>query len=227
MRVLVVAAHPDDEVLGCGGAIAQHTGNGDDVYVLVLGEGITSREQRGGPRDEMALAELRASARRAAELLRVKQLALREFPDNRFDTVALLDIVKVIEEVKAVAEPEVVYTHHWGDLNVDHRRTCDAVLTAFRPLPGERARELWAFEVPSATGWWIPSERATFMPNAFFDISSTLSLKVAALEAYHGEARAYPHPRSPAAVRALAQYRGTQAGVEAAEAMALLRLQRG
>jgi N-acetylglucosamine malate deacetylase 1 len=226
VNVLVVAAHPDDEVLGCGGTIARHTAEGDDVYVLVLGEGITARPRRGGQRDERSLAELRASASRAAEILRVKQLVLREFPDNRFDCVDLLEIVKVVEEIKAVAAPDIVYTHHWGDLNVDHRRTCDAVLTTFRPLPGERARELWTFEVPSATGWWIPSEAAVFAPNGYFDISTTLDLKIAALEAYHGEIRGYPHPRSSQAVRALAQYRGAQGGTEAAEAMVLVRLQR-
>jgi len=226
VNVLVVAAHPDDEVLGCGGTIARHTAEGDDVYVLVLGEGITSRARRDGQRDERSLSELRESANRAAEILKVKQLVLREFPDNRFDCVDLLDIVKVVEEIKAVADPDIVYTHHWGDLNVDHRLTCDAVLTTFRPLASERARELWAFEVPSATGWWIPSEATVFTPNGFFDISRTLEVKIAALEAYHGEIRAYPHPRSLQAVRALAQYRGAQGGTEAAEAMVLVRLNR-
>jgi LmbE family N-acetylglucosaminyl deacetylase len=221
VTVLVVAAHPDDEVLGCGGTIAAHSGRGDRVSLLVLGEGITSRSTGGaGP----ALTELKERARCAAEILGITELFFRDFPDNRFDSVALLDLVKAVEEVKQRVSPDIVYTHHWGDLNVDHRLTCDAVLAAFRPLPGERVREIWAFEVPSATAWGPPSGASAFVPGCFVDISATLDQKIAAMKAYRGEIRDYPHPRSPEALRALAEYRGAQTGVNAAEAMALIRM---
>lgn len=221
MTVLVVAAHPDDEVLGCGGTIAWHTRRGDRASLLVLGEGVTSRSTGDVG---SALAELKGNARCAAEILGIADLFFRDFPDNRFDSVPLLDLVKAVEEVKERVLPDVIYTHHWGDLNVDHRLTFDAVLAAFRPLPGERVREMWAFEVPSATGWGSPSGASAFVPACFVDISATLDRKIAALKAYCGEIRDYPHPRSPEALRALAEYRGSQTGVDAAEAMALIRM---
>jgi len=224
--ILVVAAHPDDEVLGCGGTIAWHTARGDRAAVLILGEGITARSGVGKQGGRAMLAELKDDAKRAADALKVAELFMRDFPDNQFDSVPLLRVVKAIEEVKHQVQPDIVYTHHWGDLNIDHRLTCDAVLATFRPLPSEKARELWAFEVPSASGWSAPSASNAFVPNAFVDITATLDQKLVAMKSYRGEMRDYPHPRSSEALTALARYRGAQAGVLAAEALVLMRLVR-
>lgn len=222
-RVLIVAAHPDDEVLGCGGTMALHAEAGDIVSILILGEGLTSRapSRESASRDDMP--DLQHDARAAARFVGVEDVTLLDFPDNRFDSVPLLDIIKAIEREKARLTPDVVYAHHWGDLNVDHRVTIDAVLAAFRPLPGEQPVDIYAYEVPSSTTWGLPSAAASFLPTHFVDISATLDRKVAAMEAYRTERRGAPHPRSPESLQAWARYRGTIAGVHAAEAFAAVR----
>jgi len=223
MRVLVVVAHPDDEVLGCGGVIIRHTDRGDRVHVLVLGEGVTSRSESREQAPPQEIETLRTQSRMAAAILGVAQLVLRDLPDNRFDSLPLLDIVKEVERVRDEFQPEVVYTHHWGDLNIDHRLTCQAVMTAFRPHGGDKVRELLAFEVPSSTGWGYPSPDAAFVPNYFVDVSGTIERKIEAMLAYQSEVRPSPHPRSIEAMRALAEYRGAWAGLEFGEAFVLLR----
>ena len=222
-KVLIVAAHPDDEVLGCGGAAAAHCGSGDQVAVLILGEGITSRGATRLDADGTELSTLRKDARLAANVIGVTDLTLLSFPDNRFDSVDLLEIVKAIESEKSRVRPDLVYVHHWGDLNIDHRRTFDAVMAAFRPLPGEPAVDIYAYETPSATGWAGPGAGDAFIPTHYVAIDGTLDKKVAAMESYSTERRAWPHPRGPEALRAWAAYRGSQVGLTAAEAFATVR----
>ena len=222
-RVLVAAAHPDDEILGCGGTIALHAAQGAAVHVLILGEGMTSRgHSRPAGLQAGDLEGLRRSAREAASVLGVQNTLFHDFPDNRFDTVPLLEIVKVIEKVVADVRPTTVYTHHPGDLNVDHGRTCAAVLAACRPLPGASVRCLYAFEVPSSTEWTGPVGDP-FQPTLFVDIGRTLDLKLRAMACYQTELRDWPHPRSLKAIEHLARWRGATAGREAAEAFAVLR----
>ena len=219
--VLVVAAHPDDEVLGCGGIIARHARAGDAVNVLLLAEGATARE---GLRDKRgAVAALRDAAVAAARELGAAEPRFCGFPDNRLDTVPMLDLVKPIETLAREIEPHTVYTHHRGDLNVDHRLTHDAVVTAFRPTPDRTARALYAFEVISSTGWTAPSSDTTFAPTRFVDIGETLEAKIAALDCYRAEMRPFPHARSVEAVRALATCRGAGVGLHAAEALCVIR----
>ena len=222
-RVLTVAAHPDDEVLGCGGTMAAHVRRGDEVSILILGEGLTSRAATRDDADRTAIPALRRDAGAAGAAIGVSDVTLLDFPDNRFDSVALLDVVKAIEAAKARVRPDVVYVHHWGDLNIDHRVTFDAVMAAFRPLPGEAAVAIYAYEVPSATGWAGPDPSAAFVPTHFVEIEGTLDAKIAAMESYESERRAWPHPRAPEALRAWAAYRGSQIGVAAAEAFATVR----
>lgn len=223
-RILTVAAHPDDEVLGCGGAMAAHTRRGDEVAILILGEGLTSRADRREQADRSGLPDLQRDARAAAAAVGVADVTLLDFPDNRFDSVALLDVVKAVEAVKRRIRPDVVYVHHWGDLNIDHRVTFDAVMAAFRPLPGEPPVAIYAYEVPSATGWAGPSAAAAFVPTHYVGIAGpVLDHKIAAMESYASERRAWPHPRAPEALRAWAAYRGSQVGLEAAEAFVTVR----
>jgi LmbE family N-acetylglucosaminyl deacetylase len=217
VKVLVVAAHPDDEVLGCGATIARHAAAGDEVRVLILAEGITSRGKSAG------LARLRRSAQAANRRLGVRKLELGRFPDNRMDGEDLLDVVRFIERRVDAFAPALVYTHHAGDLNVDHQVTHRAVLTACRPLPGSSVVRILCFEVPSSTEWQSPAAAPTFAPNWFCDVSATLAVKLDALRAYAGEMRKWPHPRSLSAVEHLARWRGATVGVDAAEAFVLAR----
>jgi LmbE family N-acetylglucosaminyl deacetylase len=224
VSVLVVAAHPDDEILGCGGTIARHAASGDAVTILILGEGITSRGKRRDPKKwKKALDELHGQVDRAAEVVGASRTFLHGLPDNRFDSVNLLDVVKVVEEVKTKVKPTIVYTHHSGDLNVDHRITCAAVLTACRPQPGERVRTIYSFEIASSTEWNAHTAENAFLPTVYSDISDTLPLKLKAMRMYKGEVRKYPHPRSLRALEVMARYHGIEVGLQAAERFALIR----
>lgn len=221
--ILIVVAHPDDEVLGCDGTIAKHALQACDIRCLILGEGITSRYTQQEKVIEKELRHLKLEAQQSAEILGIKELFFKNFPDNRFDTVPLLTIVKAVEEVKEQIKPDVVYTHHQGDLNIDHQMTFKAVLTACRPTKDETVKEIYSFEVPSSTEWNSPNMRNYFMPNVFVDINKTFDKKIEALKAYRSEIREYPHPRSPEAVRAIAMRWGSIVGCEAAEAFELIR----
>ncbi len=223
MKVLVVAAHPDDEVLGCGGTMARLTQEGCEVHIAILGEGITSRHAQGSEADARQLSGLHKRVHEAAAKVGAKDVVLFKLPDNRLDTVPLLDLVKLVEELIQKLQPEVIYTHHAGDLNIDHGLVHRAVLTATRPLAGQSVREIYAFEVPSSTEWAFSQVQPVFRPNVFVDVSRTLEAKIAGLACYDSETRPFPHPRSPEALRAIAARWGSVAGCQAAEAFELVR----
>jgi LmbE family N-acetylglucosaminyl deacetylase len=222
--VLVVAAHPDDEVLGAGGTIARHADAGDMVQVLIVAEGATSRqEQRDREEAANELTSLAKAAHAAGRTLGAAAVELLSLPDNRLDSLDRLDLIKQIEQRIDLHKPQVVYTHHAGDVNIDHRRLHEAVVTACRPTPGQPVRRLLSFEVASSTEWQTSGSAPTFQPNWFVDISAQWPRKRAALEAYAAEMRPWPHSRSLDAVEHLARWRGAQVGVVAAEAFCLLR----
>lgn len=229
MTILVVAAHPDDEVLGCGGTIARYTSAGHDVHLAILGEGITSRHLSRAEASSAEMGRLQADARAAGAMLGARQVVFGGLPDNRFDEVALLDVVKQVETWVKELRPEAVYTHHPGDLNVDHGVTFRAVLTATRPVDARVAvPDLYAFEVPSSTEWAFQRIEPVFRPNVFVEIGDTLDQKIAAMECYQSERRGAPHPRSPEMLRAAAARWGSIAGMAAAEPFELIRsLRRG
>ena len=223
-RVLVVAAHPDDEVLGCGGTIARHSDSGDHVQVLIVAEGATSRlQQRSRLNASDDLSLLAQAAKSAGSILGAAGVELLDLPDNRLDSLDRLDLIKRIEGYINYYQPHVVYLHHAGDVNVDHRRLHEAVVTACRPIPGHPVRRLLSFEVASSTEWQPPGSAPAFQPNWFVDISDQSARKLKALEAYCSEMRPWPHARSLEALQHLASWRGAQVGVEAAEAFCLLR----
>jgi LmbE family N-acetylglucosaminyl deacetylase len=223
VKVLVIAAHPDDEVLGCGATAARLAQEQHEVHIAILGEGITSRHAQRADADANQLHALHRQAQSAAFKLGAKSLVLHKFPDNRLDTVPLLEVIKVIEELVDQISPEVIYTHHPGDLNVDHGVIYRAVLTATRPMVGQRVREIYAFEVPSSTEWAFGSVQPSFRPNVFVDVAATLETKIAALACYETEVREFPHPRSPESLRAVARRWGSAVGCHAAEAFELVR----
>lgn len=221
---LVIAAHPDDEVLGCGGWMARMADEGWDVHVLILAEGVTSRTAtRDGAVAGAALSALASSAQRAGEILGAKSVQVETFADNRMDGVELLDVVKRIEADVERLRPQRVLTHHLGDVNVDHGVVHHAVSAACRPLPGSSVRELLYFEVPSSTEWRPAHSSHAFEPGLFVDIGATLARKLDALRAYASEMRPFPHARSIEAVEHLARWRGATVGREAAEAFSVGR----
>jgi len=220
----VIAAHPDDEVLGCGGTVARMALEGRAVHILLMADGETSRDIVSGQAvDTERLAARNAAALAACKILGCASVELLALPDNRLDGLELLDVVKHIEAFVQRYQPLTVLTHHAGDVNIDHRVIHDAVISACRPRPHHPVKELLFFEVPSSTEWRPPGSAQVFTPNWFVDISSTLATKLEALQAYHTELRDFPHPRSLKAVDALAQWRGATVGVEAAEAFFLAR----
>jgi LmbE family N-acetylglucosaminyl deacetylase len=222
-RILVVAAHPDDEVLGCGATMARFAREGHAVYIAIMGEGITSRHAKRRDADAKQVSRLHQQASAAARQLGAKDIVLFKLPDNRLDTVPLLEVVKLVEGLVAKLKPQVVYTHHPGDLNIDHGVVHRAVLTATRPTPGQPVREIYTFEVPSSTEWAFQRLEQPFRPNVFVDVAGTLETKIAALRCYKTEACRFPHPRSPEALRAIAARWGSVVGCQEAEAFELIR----
>lgn len=223
-KVLVVAAHPDDEILGCGGTLIQHAQKNDEVRILIMAEGVTSREDmRNVESHERELELLHRNSKKAAEIMGASDVTLCGFPDNRMDQIDLLDVVKKIERVVEEFNPDLVYTHHAADLNIDHQITHDAVITACRPLPGSSVKTLLFFETLSSTEWQMADADKIFCPNWFVDIGETLQKKLKALHCYDSEMRDFPHPRSYENVKNLAAYRGMMVGCEYAEAFSLGR----
>lgn len=223
-KVLVLAAHPDDEVLGCGGTIARLAASGCEVHIVILACGLTSRPDFPSAEAEARLQVHHVRARHAGELLGAKSVRVLGLPDQKMDTLPLLDITQAIEREIARWQPDTVFTQHGGDLNFDHTLTYRATLTATRPIAACPVRALYAYEVGSSTEWAFQKFEPRFQPSVFFDVRETLEKKIAALRIYESETRGFPHPRSPEAVRAVAQRWGSVAGVPAAEAFELVRM---
>ena len=223
-KILIIAAHPDDEVLGCGGSMLKWSKQGKEVHVLILAEGITSRDKiRKREKRKKDLSELNDCALEANKILGVKSIKLLNYPDNRMDSITLLEIVKTIEKHIDKLKPSIIVTHHANDLNIDHKIVHQAVFTACRPKTGSQIKRILSFEVPSATEWESPSFASAFTPNWFEDISENLDTKIKALKIYKNEMLPWPNSRSIRAIEHLARWRGASVGCEAAEAFILLR----
>ena len=217
-QLLVVAAHPDDELLGVGGTVARYVRNGWEASALILGTGALSRVD-GSPDD---VRRLRESAARAGEIIGFRRVLFESFPDNAFDTVSLLSITQVVEAHLARLQPSLILTHDAHDLNIDHQRTFQAVLTASRPCSAHAPSELRSFETVSASEWQAPSLR--FSPDTYVALSrEDMERKLQALAAYNTELRPFPHPRSLEVITALAMVRGSEALCERAEAFVTVR----
>jgi LmbE family N-acetylglucosaminyl deacetylase len=216
--ILVIAAHSDDEVLGCGGTIAKHIANGDSVTVMFMTDGVSSR----GLNDDNANFRVNASIQ-AMDILGVKDIRQFNFPDNKMDSIPLYEVVKDIEEVINNIQPNIIYTHYSDDLNVDHRITHQAVMTACRPQVWCSVKQIFCFEILSSTEWNSYS-KSKFNPNKFINIDQFWLLKKSALEAYSKEMRPHPHSRSMEAVEALAVLRGSTVGLKKAESFQIERI---
>lgn len=218
-RVLVIAAHPDDETYGMGGTIARHVRQGDHVTVLIMTDGVRARHDVTGPQE--------AAAWTACAALGVEDVRFARLADQQLDGMPLLDVIRPISAAVGDLRPQVVYTHHRGDANQDHRAIFAATLVAIRPFGSCPVEEAYSYEVASSTEWGAPFAEAAFIPTHFVAIGTTLEVKLAAVEAYRethqSEVKPFPHPRSPEAVRIYAQQRGVSVGVVAAEAFVPIR----
>ncbi len=218
-RVLVIAAHPDDEILGCGGTMARHVDEGDVVDILIVSEGSKSRLDGNNEK----VYNLRDCSEKSARLLGAKSVTHFGLPDNQLDTISRLQLIQRIEKQIEMANPNIVYCHDGGDVNIDHRIINEAVITACRPVPGSKVRKLLSFEIASSTEWGVAGFNKRFEPNYYVDISKYKKIKLKALEIYKDEMRQWPHPRSIRAVECQMTLRGAQAGLRAAEAFCILR----
>lgn len=215
--VLVVAAHPDDEVLGAGGTLARHAQAGDEVHAVVVSEGAGSRY------DDGMVQELQAQARHASVEIGFASLRLEGLADQRLDTLPLIELTQRLETVVNEIHPDVVYTHFPEDVNFDHGIVSRAAWTACRPYRAPYVRTFLAFETPSSTEWAWPVPRSAFTPNHYVDITTTLDAKQRAISCYESELREYPHPRSERALRERAAFWGSHIGCAAAEPFCVLR----
>lgn len=218
-KVLVIVAHSDDETLGLGGTIANHSVNGDEVYVLSMTDGVSARINCKNSDIEKRMK----ASRNVSNILGFNWLEPASFPDNAMDSVPLLDVIRVIEIAKKKVNPTIIYTHSSADLNIDHRIVSSASLTAFRPHASEIWNEILLFEVPSATDYAHKSVTNSFQPNSYVNITSSWKKKLAALKEYNIEMRNPPNSRSFEGLENLAKFRGNQVGLHYAEAFELIR----
>lgn len=222
--VLVVAAHPDDEVLGVAGTIMKHVKAGHEVHVLFMADGVTARDREYNYEESKdRIDERKGFALNACELMGVSDVSFCDYPNLRMDTIPQLHVAKKIEDKVFDLRPDIVYTHHAGDMNQDHRITFEAVMTACRPLPDFCVREIYTFEVLSSTEWAPTMFWPSFTPDKWIDISEHIEDKLKAVECYDLEMRPFPHPRSEQAIRSLAQLRGSQVGIKNAECFCTVR----
>jgi len=221
-KVLVVVAHPDDEVLGMGGTIAKLTEAGKEVNVLIVTDGCTA-QYRDKPNLMQILEEKKKQTRNAMEILGVKSVIYGDLFDMKLDVTAHIEINQIIEKAINDLQPDAVFTHFWGDVNLDHRRIYESVLVAVRPVYGQIVKELYCFEVPSSTEWNVQQVITVFLPNVYVDISNVKDRKYAAFAEYHQELREYPHPRSIEYLKRRDELHGLECGIGAAERFMLLR----
>jgi len=227
-KILVIVAHPDDEVLGCGGTIVKHVLAGDEVSIIVLADGVTSRyydpnikrakeEQKYKRLINIRLQEFFA----AVSILGVKKNKCHclGYPDQRLDALPMLDIIKRIENASKEINPDIIYTHHWGDLNMDHRICYEASMTAFRPSKKiNEKKSIYCFEINGNMDFLAPLVANKFQPNHFIDVTACIQVKIKALKAYASEPLVFPSLLSPENIMALAIRRGRKKNFKYAEA---------
>lgn len=216
-QILVIAPHPDDEVLGCGGTIARHADCGDDVHIAVVTRAdpeLYTDDDEDAFREEVQVAH---------QVLGVASTKYLDFPAPRLDTIAGYQLADRLSKVIRQLQPHTIYLPHHGDIHADHQQVYQATLVAARPVNGCSVRQLLCYETLSETEWAPPRADTTFIPTAFIDIGQHLTTKLKAMACYSTELKVFPHPRSLEALGALAKLRGTTVGLAAAEAFAVVR----
>ena len=221
-KILIVAAHPDDEILGCGGTMSKHVSKGDNVSVIFLTNGVSSRKQKKVTMKKNIIRRKNAAIK-ASKIIGINKPHFLNFSDNQLDKHPLLKIIQSIEKLIIRIKPHTIYTHFNNDLNIDHQITSNAVITACRPQKKNTVKKILFFEIPSSTEWQISKDEKHFNPNWFEDISDHLSKKILAIQAYKDELVDWPHPRSLKGIQSLANWRGASVGYKAAEGFILGR----
>lgn len=216
-KILVIAPHPDDEVLGCGGTIAKHNLNGDEVYLCI----VTKAYPPEWSEDEVE--ERKKEVFKAGESLGIKQVYFLDLPTVKLDTIPQKELNNLIAQVIDKVKPQIIYIPHKGDVNKDHQIVFDATMVAIRPKPDLLIEKVLSYETLSETGWAAPFPESAFIPNVWVDISGVVETKLKAMSEYKSELKEFPHPRSLEAISAVAKMRGATVGVEAAEAFMLVR----
>lgn len=222
MRILVIAAHPDDEVYGMGGTMAKLSAQGHEIHVLIVTDGCTA-QYAGRPDLREIIERKHAEALEANRLLGTSQVHFDAFPDMRLDTIPHVEVNRLIEDTVRTVQPEAVYTNFYGDVNLDHQMVYQSTLVAVRPVYGQCVRELYCYPVPSSTEWSPQLAHTAFHPNVMTDITGFEHIKESALLAYQTEVRPYPHPRSPRYIQKMDCARGLQWGLGSSESLLLLR----
>ena len=212
-NILAIFAHPDDEVLACGGTLVKRFNNGDKVKIIILSNGCGSRNNSSKEEIKKRIK----SCKQASKILGTHSVCIGDFPDNKFDSIALLDIIKYLEKEIKNFSPDEIFTHFCHDLNIDHRVTFQAVKTIFRPISKKKKFVIFECEVPSSTDW-IMNPNQIFKPNHYEDIKQFYKKKEKALKCYSQEMRESPHSRSFERVNTLAKFRGMHSGFEMSEA---------
>lgn len=217
MNILVIAPHPDDEVLGCGGAIVKYASEGHDVYVAVVTKGCEPLFP------ESQVRQVRNECMEADRLLGVKQTIFMDFPASMLESVSRYEFngafLKLIQDIK----PDIVFIPHRGDMQIDHKMTVDAAMVALRPKYDHIVKKIYAYETLSETGWDIPNTVNEFIPTCYIDISDVLESKLEAINMFKSQISDFPNARSLETIKALAQYRGSMMNLKAAEAFMLIR----
>ena len=221
-RILVVVAHPDDEVLGCGATISMLVSKDKEVHLLILGGITTSRFEENTNEEAWKKEVFKEETEKAAALLGITSITRTNFDDNRFDTIPILELIKAVENVKDKIRPDLIITHDFSDLNVDHRLTHQAVMTTFRPNVEYNRFRIMTFETLSSNEWQDQA-MSSFHPNCYVDITKYFIKKIEAMKCYKSEIKSYPHPRSLKGIEYLARKRGMEVCVEYAEAFRIVR----
>jgi len=215
-KILVISAHPDDETLGLGGTLCYHIEEGDEIKILIFADGETAREN-----SESKVKIRQEQARKAIKEIGINAIEFLNYPDQQLDIIPLKDLARNIEDEIKKFEPNIVYTHYWGDVNQDHKRLFEATLIACRPVPNSKIEQILCYETPSSTEWGNSFENNR--PNSFVNIEKFLDKKIKAIENYADELKLFPHPRSKESITNRAMYWGSSIGIHYAEAFYVIR----
>jgi LmbE family N-acetylglucosaminyl deacetylase len=219
--ILIIAAHPDDDAFGCGGTIAKLSKNKNDIYAIYFTDGVSARLNQKDLKKNIIQRRINTNA--AAKILGIKNYSYCLYPDNKLDSIPLLEIVQRVEKEIKNIKPDIIFTHFSNDLNIDHRIINKAVITATRPKPKNKIKKIFLFETLSSTEWNFSEKNRSFNPNYFIDISKTIDKKIMSIKSYKKEICKWPHPRSVKGVKVLAMFRGQSVGLKLAEGFQLLR----
>jgi len=217
-KILVVAAHPDDEIIGCGGTLLKHIYNKDDVFVVYASDGESSRVN-----GKNKILKRKKQAKDVAKIAKIKKIFFLDYPDNQMDKINLLKISKSISLIVDKIKPDIIYTHHYNDLNIDHRITFEATMVACRPIKKKNVTEIYSFEILSSSEWYGRKD-SNFKPNVYVDINAFFEKKLDLMKIYKDEIMPTPHPRSLRSITSKAASRGSEVSVLYAEAFELIRI---